>query len=268
MKKNQRALKRNLYYLIIVFGWGLLSLVASQFITAILMYAGLGEKFSEPFWVMIYYALNYLLTLALILFVLPRLVNLYQQRITKSKEVKSKGKTTESNVETENEFSPHLEELGLMRGPSFIDIGLAPIGYILYILATNLITGFMSNFSWFDSEQPQDVGFGGFIAGNNRIWAVIAIVFIAPIAEEVIMRGWLYGKVRRKLPAYASILLVSILFGVMHGQWNAGVATFVLSLLLCSMREVTGSIWSGALLHILSNGIAFYILYIANTGIM
>ncbi len=59
MKKNQRALKRNLYYLIIVFGWGLLSLVASQFITAILMYAGLGEKFSEPFWVMIYYALNY-----------------------------------------------------------------------------------------------------------------------------------------------------------------------------------------------------------------
>lgn len=215
MKKNQRALKRNLYYLIIVFGWGLLSLVASQFITAILMYAGLGEKFSEPFWVMIYYALNYLLTLALILFVLPRLVNLYQQRITKSKEVKSKGKTTESNVETENEFSPHLEELGLMRGPSFIDIGLAPIGYILYILATNLITGFMSNFSWFDSEQPQDVGFGGFIAGNNRIWAVIAIVFIAPIAEEVIMRGWLYGKVRRKLPAYALILLVSILFGVM-----------------------------------------------------
>lgn len=265
MKKDRRALKRNIYYLIIVLGWGVLALVASQFIIAILMHMLLGEKFTQPFWMMIYYLLNYLLVLALILFVLPRLVNLYQQRFTR---LKNDEQDSEIKTESENEFSPHLDELGLARWPSFVDIGLAPIAYILYILIANLITNFMSNFAWFDGEQPQDVGFGGFIAGSNRVWAIIAIVFIAPIAEEIIMRGWLYGKVRRKLPAYAAILLVSVLFGVMHGQWNAGVATFVLSLILCSLREITGSVWSGILLHILSNGIAFYILYIANTGIM
>ena len=91
---------------------------------------------------------------------------------------------------------------------------------------------------------------------------MIALVFIAPIAEEIIMRGWLYGKLRSRLPLPLAIVLTSILFGFLHGQWNVGVGVFALSLVLCSLREITGTIWSGILLHILSNGIAFYLLYI------
>ena len=263
MKKDSRELKKTIYYFILVIGWAVLALIASQFIIAILMSCLVGDKFSEPFWMMIYYALNYSLTLALVLFVLPRLVNLYSRR---REQKLAKDETIV--IDRPNEFSADVEEIGIKRWPNFVDIGLAPVGYIIYIFISNFVTKIFSSFEWFDAEQAQDVGFSGFIAGSNRIWAIIAIVFIAPIAEEIIMRGWLYGKVRRKLPAVATILLSSLVFGVMHGQWNAGVATFVLSLVLCSMREITGSIWSGMLLHILSNGIAFYILYIANTGAM
>lgn len=263
MKKDHRDLKKTIYYLIIVASWTVLSLVASQFIVAILMNLILKERFSEPFWMMIYYILNYLLAMALIIFALPRIVNLYQRQ--RQKKLSS---NEAIKLDQPNEFSVSPEEMGVKIWPTFIDIGLAPIGYIVYIFASNLITKLFSNFAWFDAEEAQDVGFSGFVAGSNRVWAILAIVFIAPIAEEIIMRGWFYGKTRKKLPAIGAILLVSLVFGVMHGQWNAGVATFVLSLVLCGMREITGSIWSGMLLHILSNGIAFYILYIANTGIM
>lgn len=258
MKKDRQKVKKTVYYSIIVIGWGILSLVASQFIVALLLELILGNKFTEPFWMMVYYALNYTLVLALTLFVLPRLVNLYKRhRIDPA-----------TALDQPNEFSADAKELGMQRWPDFVDIGLAPIGYIAYILLSNFATKIMQSFSWFDADQAQDVGFGGFIAGHNRVWAIIAIVFIAPIAEEIIMRGWLYGKVRKKLPAWGAILLISLIFGALHGQWNAGVATFILSLVLCSMREITGSVWSGMLLHILSNGIAFYILYIANTGVL
>ena len=32
----------------------------------------------------------------------------------------------------------------------------------------------------------------------TEFFAMLAIVFIAPIVEEIIMRGWLYGKLRDK----------------------------------------------------------------------
>ena len=63
-----------------------------------------------------------------------------------------------------------------------------------------------------------------------------------------------------------AILLVSILFGVVHLQWNVGVNVFATSVVLCLMREVTGTVYAGILLHMLKNGIAFFLLYVLNVG--
>jgi membrane protease YdiL (CAAX protease family) len=51
-------------------------------------------------------------------------------------------------------------------------------------------------------------------------------------------------------------------FGAVHGQWNVAIDVFSLSLIMCGLREITGNIWAGALLHMLKNGLAFYILFI------
>ena len=92
--------------------------------------------------------------------------------------------------------------------------------------------------------------------------AFISLVVVAPVAEELIFRGWLYGKLRAKIPAIPAMLVVSILFGIVHGQWNVGVTVFVMSIAMCTLREITGTIWGGILIHILKNGIAFYFLYV------
>lgn len=244
------------YFIIFLLGWTLVSMVASQYIIGFPMIAILGDKFTQPVWTCIYDALVYILALALVVFVPPQFFKVRAKRKAK------KGKTLAA--EQQSAFATNREELGMQHAPTFTDIGLAPIGYVVYLALSAGLTSLMSLFSWFDASQAQDVGFNHYLVGGDRIIAMIALVFIAPIAEEIIMRGWLYGKLRTRLKAPLAIILVSVLFGLLHGQWNVAVATFALSSVLCVLREITGTIWSGMLLHMLSNGVAFYILYVAN----
>jgi membrane protease YdiL (CAAX protease family) len=65
------------------------------------------------------------------------------------------------------------------------------------------------------------------------------------------------------MPAVPAILITSVLFGIMHGQWKVGVTVFAMSIGMCVMRELTGTIWSGIILHMIKNGIAFFFLFVA-----
>lgn len=245
--------KAVIWYVIFALAWVLVSMIASQYVIALPMVALLGENITQPLWTCVYDALVYILALVLVIFVPPLIYRTYQ---------KSHSKKT-SETKASNPFSTNTDELGIQKFPTFVDIGLAPIGYIVYMVIATALTTVMSIFTWFNAGEAQDVGFSYFIAGFDRVIAMIALVIIAPLAEEIIMRGWLYGKLRSKLKIIPAILLVSVLFGLLHGQWNVAVSTFALSIVLCGLREITGTIWSGVLLHMLSNGIAFYLLYIA-----
>ena len=126
-----------------------------------------------------------------------------------------------------------------------------------------------SLFPWFNASEIQDVGFNYFVSGGDRVLAFLTTVIVAPIAEEVIFRGWLYGRMREKIASrysnvvsmIVSIFLVSLLFGIIHEQWNVGVNVFALSIVLCGLREITGTIHAGILLHMLKNGVAFWLLF-------
>ena len=154
------------------------------------------------------------------------------------------------------------EEMGLTETPTWTDIGLAPVAFIVgTILAAGLVALF-SIFPWFDAEQIQNVGFNVYMSGGERIIAFIILVVIAPIVEELIFRGWLYGQLRKRTNMVVSILVTSLLFGIMHFQWNVGVNVFALSVVLCGLREITGTIYAGILTHMIKNGVAFYLLYV------
>ena len=244
-------------FVIFALAWAALSLVTSQFVVFFIMSGLLGHKLTAPLWVCIFYALTYLLTLVLVIYLPPWLYQALRQKPAQ-KSTPSTGKTN-----PENPFATNATELGLQHLPTFTDIGLAPIAYVISLVGINLLTAFMRIFPWFQADQAQETGFSYFITAGDRLFAILAIVIIAPVAEEIVMRGWLYGKLRHRLSVPVAILLVSLLFGLLHGQWNVGVSVFWLSIVLCGLREITGTIWSGILLHILSNGFAFYLLYIA-----
>ena len=216
--------------------WVGIALYASQFIISFIMIAILGtETVLQPVWSMVFSALVYILCLFLVVFVPWRLVKMKTNR----------------------------DELGLTGLPTWTDILLSPVGFFVYFILSALLLGlFASILPGIDWNQTQDVGFQNLVLASDKILAFIALVILAPVAEEIIFRGWLYGKLRGKLPAWLSIILVSVLFGIMHGQWNVAVNVFCMSVVMCLMREITGTIWSSILLHVIKNGVAFYFLFI------
>lgn len=217
----------------------------------------LGDQMLNAVWQTVYSALFYVLAFVMILFVTPKLVDLWHlwHRETKGKLKKCK--------------IASREQLGLTGLPTWTDIGLAPVGLILSLLLSSALTGIFSVFPWFNAEQEQDVLFSPFVVGFDRIMAFVMLVVVAPIVEELIFRGWLYGKMRESMhgkfrPWLAiglPMLLVSLLFGVVHGQWNVGIVVFAMSLVMCALREITGTIYAGMLVHILKNAVAFMMLF-------
>lgn len=153
-------------------------------------------------------------------------------------------------------------EFGLNNLVTFSDIGLALAGFFGYLAFSAILTALFSVFSWFNLTETQPLLYSTLISPSGKILAALALVVAGPILEEVIYRGLIYGKLRKNHSLITSILTVSILFGFLHGQWNVGVDVFALSVVACLMRETTGTIYAGIILHILKNAIAFYMLFI------
>jgi membrane protease YdiL (CAAX protease family) len=155
------------------------------------------------------------------------------------------------------------QDIGMTRLMSWTDIGLAPVGGVIYFLSAALLAYiFMKLIPGIDLTQTQETGFNHVTQYYQYLLVFIALVVVAPVAEEVIFRGYLYGKLRKIIPVWVAMILTSIVFGIAHSQWNVAIDVFALSMVLCSLREVTGNIWSGMLLHMLKNGLAYYILFI------
>lgn len=252
LPKNQRW--KTVFEILGLLIWAGAAVVASQFVVGYLMSWVLGTNaFNKPAVTALYSAMSYTMAMFLVIYIPPKI---------KAKRQKKNNKVI------------NREELGLRGWPTWTDIGLAPIGFIVYLMIAAGLVAFFSQFPWFDASEAQDVGFNTLIFGFDRLLAFFTIVVLAPVAEEVIFRGWLYGKIRSKLwgetahwvAILISTLLVSILFGLIHMQWNVGVNVFAMSLVLCALREITGTIYAGILLHMLKNGVAFYLLYMLGMG--
>jgi membrane protease YdiL (CAAX protease family) len=157
-----------------------------------------------------------------------------------------------------------LDDLGLNRLLSWVDIGLAPLTFIFYTVAAGVILALVSSaIPGFPVDQTQDVGFKAFGSRADNLLAFGTLVILAPLAEETLFRGYLYGKLKKYVPTLVAALVTSLLFGIAHFQWNVGIDVFILSLFLCGLRSLTGSIWAGVLVHMIKNGIAYYLIFIA-----
>ncbi len=236
--------------IVLMMAWTAISVISSQIMIGLILASLVGQSaMTQPIWTSVHSGLSGILAMIMTIMVPCSL------------------KTKWSKLSKEEDIN--RTKLGLKGLPTWTDIGLAPVGFVIYIILAAALVAIFNSFSWFDAAEQQNVGFSLFLTGMDRAIAFITLVVIAPITEEVIFRGWLYGKMREKISEKASNLssivissmLVSILFGVIHMQWNVGVNVFALSLVLCALREITGTIYAGILLHMLKNGVAFFLLY-------
>jgi membrane protease YdiL (CAAX protease family) len=121
-----------------------------------------------------------------------------------------------------------------------------------------------------NADQSQQVGFDSASGGGPLTLVFLGLVVLPALTEEILVRGFLFGGLRNKLPFVSSALITSGLFGMAHLQlgngssplWIAAVDTFILSLVLVWLREKTGNIWAGVIVHMAKNSIAFLSLFI------
>ena len=226
--------------IIALLAWTVAGMFLSELVIAYPLYWLLGDHLTEPFWNSIYIILADLLRIFIII-VIPCLIGKYKKQkfLTISR-----------------------EELGLTGLPTWTDLGLGPIAYFAYILIFTGALQLLQNLPWFDANEVQDLGYTAITNPADKVLAFIALAVVTPIVEEVIFRGFLYGKIRAHLPAVPAILIVSVLFAALHGQWNVAVGVFILSALNCTLREITGTIYAGILAHMTMNGLATFIKYV------
>ena len=84
---------------------------------------------------------------------------------------------------------------------------------------------------------------------KNRILVIFMVLVVAPIAEEIIFRGYFYGIIRRYCGRIPALLTSSLLFTAIHGNLAAAPGLFFLAITLCLLYERTGTLWASMTLH-------------------
>jgi sodium transport system permease protein len=91
---------------------------------------------------------------------------------------------------------------------------------------------------------------------GRLLWLLLLIAVTPAIAEEVVFRGFLLGGTRTLKP-WKMILLNGVVFGVFHLSFETVIRflpTATLGVVIAWAVWRTGSIWVGALMHLLNNG--------------
>lgn len=154
--------------------------------------------------------------------------------------------------------------LGIGRLPERRDTGLALLAVAGYYAITATFTLLMAQVVPPSvMGQKQQVDIVTLASGGEKVVSFLVLALVVPVIEELIFRGYLFGKLRPLIGMVGASLLTSLIFAVAHGQLNVGVATFVLSMLSCCLREYTGATWSGVGLHMIINAVAALLLLLS-----
>jgi membrane protease YdiL (CAAX protease family)/uncharacterized RDD family membrane protein YckC len=88
--------------------------------------------------------------------------------------------------------------------------------------------------------------------------AVLAVVVLAPIAEEIFFRGFFFAGLRSRWSLWPSALLSGAIFGLVHAPTGptAAIPLAGLGVGLAWLYNKTGSLWPCILAHFLNNALA------------
>ena len=106
---------------------------------------------------------------------------------------------------------------------------------------------------WEWKEQQVLVSLRGAAAWKFFLSALV----LAPLFEEILFRGMLYGGLRRKLGPWLAMAISGAAFSAVHASWNHAPALFVLGCALAWSYEKAGTIVAPIAFHAAFNGWTF-----------
>ncbi len=110
--------------------------------------------------------------------------------------------------------------------------------------------------------QPQQVLAYLDTQGVGFILSFVAAAVVAPIAEEIFFRGFVYGGLRGRIGVIGAMLVSTLFFTGLHLSLDLFVPIFFLGLFLAWLYEYTGSLFPGIFLHAANNGLSLILLVV------
>ncbi|MBX7207020.1 MAG: CPBP family intramembrane metalloprotease [Verrucomicrobiaceae bacterium] len=143
---------------------------------------------------------------------------------------------------------------------------LRALGYIIPVYAViTLIAVVVTQAAkdvWPDSG-PQDV-VKAFRTARDlplRVIMLLTAVIVAPLVEETVFRGFIYGVLKRYTDGWFAALCSAALFALVHMHVGSFVPLFVLALGFCAAYERTGCLLVPMFMHAFFNGTSTALLW-------
>jgi membrane protease YdiL (CAAX protease family) len=103
--------------------------------------------------------------------------------------------------------------------------------------------------------------YGGYLAV-----AIPLVCLIAPLSEETIFRGFIYGWLRRRLPVLPAVGISAVVFSAAHLVLVLALPLFAVGVILALLYEYSDSLLPGALVHGLFNLVGILAILGASTS--
>lgn len=132
--------------------------------------------------------------------------------------------------------------------PLFEWLKIVGMGVVVCIFLNMLIT--LLDLQRF-STGYQEVS--GIVYESSRFLQVLSTGIVAPILEELIYRGLLYGRMREFVSRVPATLCSSVVFGICHGNLVQFVFASCIGVILCCVYEKYGKITTSIWMHMTVN---------------
>ncbi len=146
-----------------------------------------------------------------------------------------------------------LHNCNLTEWLSFRKMKWSSVGLtILFTYLLMPLISFVNVFSQlFDSNTV--LGMSDEIVSMPAVLMVFIMGFVGPFCEEFVFRGIIFNGYKKTGRLLGALLLSSLLFGLMHMNFNQFCYAFVLGICFALLVEATGSLWSSVIGHVIVN---------------
>lgn len=131
---------------------------------------------------------------------------------------------------------------------------------VLYVVMLFPLVTFINSVSMLFVDNTV-VGLSDQILGMPMWQMFLSIGIFGPFVEEVVFRGFFLQSYQRTGRIIASMILSSILFGLMHMNFNQFAYGAVMGLMLALLVEATGSVLTSFIAHATFNSIEVILMY-------
>ncbi|WP_238994572.1 CPBP family intramembrane glutamic endopeptidase [Mycolicibacterium chubuense] len=127
---------------------------------------------------------------------------------------------------------------------------------------------------WLSIVGEDATSAAGEVFGNLRgtwFWAVavfVVVAVIAPICEEIVYRGLLWGAVDQRWGRWAALSVTTVVFAIAHLEWTRAPLLLVVALPIGLARLYSGNLTASILAHQVTNLLPGVVLMLGVAGAM